>query len=283
MFHRLLARLGAREGGGEAGRARLPELIDQPLSSYPELYENLLDIRRYNRWLGGRRFLMRHLAPLLLAEPRRRWTILDLATGSADIPQHLAKWGARRGLRLTCIGLDANALVLRAARELLHGAARPTSSGLPAAGVRLLRADARALPLRDGSVDVVLCSQALHHFEDGEGRALLRSLARLARRAVIVEDLVRHWLPYRGVQAIVRATTRNRLTRADGPASVRNSFSPAEWRRLAAALAAEGYVLHRHFPYRAVLTLRRPPPPMGFAAEPVGTASSSQAGEQHAW
>src|SRR5258708_35784500 len=57
---------------------------------------------------------------------------------------------------------------------------------------------ARALPFRDGSVDVVLCSQLLHHFAGDEIPAVIAELDRVARARVIIAALRRSWLAAAG-------------------------------------------------------------------------------------
>ena len=64
-------------------------------------------------------------------------------------------------------------------------AATTAVSGLTVAG------DALALPFATDSVDVVTCSQVLHHFEQGDSLRLLGELTRVARRRVIVAELRR--------------------------------------------------------------------------------------------
>ena len=66
-------------------------------------------------------------------------TLLDLGTGSADLPFRLAGWAKRRGVDLHAWGLD------RAARHLSIAASRGID-GRPEVG--LLRADAGRLPFR---------------------------------------------------------------------------------------------------------------------------------------
>src|SRR5262249_61450111 len=54
-------------------------------------------------------------------------------------------------------------------------------------------ARALELPFRDHSIDLVMCSQILHHFDDDGAGEFLREMHRVARRAVIVSDLRRSW------------------------------------------------------------------------------------------
>jgi hypothetical protein len=73
----------------------------------------------------------------------------------------------------------------------------------------------------------------LHHLEPPEAVKLLREMARVAREAVIVNDLdrARPWLL--GAQILSRLATRNRYTRHDAPLSVRRAYRPDELAALA--------------------------------------------------
>ncbi|HEU4793016.1 MAG TPA: hypothetical protein VFS96_05095, partial [Nitrolancea sp.] len=71
----------------------LDRLDDDRLIS--ELGTNLRDIRRTNRYLGGASALLNRLWPYLNdANDTRPVTLLDVATGSADIPIIIARRSA---------------------------------------------------------------------------------------------------------------------------------------------------------------------------------------------
>ena len=67
-------------------RAGSPELLDGVLEP-ATLAENLRDLARVNRWLGGRAISAKAIRPLSLRVPAL--TILDVGTGAADIPLYL--------------------------------------------------------------------------------------------------------------------------------------------------------------------------------------------------
>src|SRR4029453_3704481 len=58
-------------------------------------------------------------------------------------------------------------------------------------GVKFLRADVRALPMTDDAVDVVHASLLLHHLDPQDAVTALREMRRVARDAVVVNDLRR--------------------------------------------------------------------------------------------
>src|SRR2546430_11355929 len=62
--------------------------------------------------------------------------------------------------------------------------------------IRLVLADAAALPVREGVADVVTSALTLHHLEPDGAVASLREMAAAARRAVIVNDLLRTRLAF---------------------------------------------------------------------------------------
>ena len=87
------------------------------------------------------------------------------------------------------------------------------------------RADALRLPFADESVDIVLCSQLLHHFEDELAVALLRELDRVARHRVIVSDLRRSWLAASGIWLVSFPLRFHPVSRHDGVVSVLRGFT----------------------------------------------------------
>jgi SAM-dependent methyltransferase len=227
-------------------RAAGAERMDEPDQDPAELARSLADLRAVNRWLGGRRIVLAHLARLAGRHPRSRYRILDVATGSADIPLAIAAWGRRRGVEVEVVATDLHPATLAEAGR--------RSRAEPA--VRIEPADARALPYGDGAFDLALCSTALHHFDRrAELLGVLREMRRVARIGGIVSDLRRSRPALLGARLLAATLWRRHpVTRHDGPLSVRRAFIPAELRDLAREAGLPGARVHAHLPFRVALT-----------------------------
>lgn len=201
------------------------ELLDLPGTDPVELAGCLRDIARLNR-LGPIRSLLVHAAHFL---ERHRgpgpFRILDLGTGYADIPVALIHWARRRGRRVSVIALDRRPDVVTCARA--------ATRGIP--GIRLLLGEVRQLPIRPGSVDLVICSLMLHHLSEAAVIDVLRLMAVTARLGFLVSDLRRSRGAWLAAWVATRAISRNRLTRHDGPLSVRRAYTVTELARFSAA------------------------------------------------
>lgn len=218
-------------------RGEATELLDEAGHDPAELAANFRDIRRVNQLLGGTSVILQHLPRLLAAIPDSRpATILDLATGCADIPLAVARWANRRNLPLTIIASDSAPEVLALAHEAVAG--HP--------GISLARYDARAVPLPDNHVEIVLCSLSLHHFAPDDAVQVLREMNRLARTGFILNDLHRGRLGYAAAWLAARLTTRNRLTRHDAPLSVRRAYTVAELAGLLRRAGIDHAAISRH-------------------------------------
>jgi len=77
----------------------------------------------------------------------------------------------------------------------------------------------------------------LHHFSPDQAVVVIREMARVARIGVIVDDLLRSRVGYVGARLLGALLTSNRLTRHDGPLSVRRAYRRPE---LAALLRRAG-------------------------------------------
>lgn len=233
-------------------RAAGSELMDEPTADREELARSLADIRLVNRWLGGTRVVLRHLAALVERHPRPSWRVLDIASGSGDIPLAVARWARKRGIRMEIVATDNHAGTL--AMAAAHTAADPA--------VRTEVADALSLPWPDGSFDVALLSTALHHFDDERDCVrVLREMDRVTRAGFIVNDLARSRPALLGARLLAATVwRRHALTRHDGPLSVRRSFTAAELRALATRAGLRLARVRTHLPFRLALVVEKEAP-----------------------
>lgn len=213
------------------------EVLDDPACP-PDLRErSITDVTRANLLLGGRRAVLAELRLLLpsLAGLQREVTMLDVGTGLADIPAAARRMASRHGVTLRTIGLDEAASLARASGDRLD------------AGVC---ADARVMPFATGSVDVVTCSQVLHHFGAEDAVALLREMDRVARCSVIVSDLRRSWVAAGGFWVLSFPMGFHPVSRADGTLSVLKGFTATELATLVASATGARVSVARRLGWR---------------------------------
>jgi len=213
------------------------ELMDEPVEDADELAGNLRDVAFANAHLGGTAPVVRALRRLGAR------TVLDVGSGAGDVPLAIVHDGERRGaaVRVTCLDVSDQMLAI----------ARRTTGAHPA--LEFVRGDGASLPFADGAFDAVTCTLALHHFEPGAARALLREMRRVARIAPVVCDLRRSAFAFAGAWLWSR-TSRNRLTRHDAPLSVRRAYTPGEALALAREAGWRAPRVRREPFYRMTLT-----------------------------
>jgi SAM-dependent methyltransferase len=223
-----------------------PELMDAPGLPESEVVQAYQVLRRVNRQLGNLRSLGRELQRFLDDEPLEVGggpvSILDLGSGSGDLPRALRDRLERQRIPGRVLGLDRDPTAVALAR----GQALDTVQG-----------DALRLPFADGSIDLVTAVKFAHHFH-GEGLSrLVSEMARVAGRRVVILDIERHWLAYWGFVAWSRLLTRNRLVRYDGPLSVLRGFTAGELAGLGDHLPAFSWTVRTYPGFQLALVGRR--------------------------
>nr|CAA9258847.1 hypothetical protein AVDCRST_MAG63-2390 [uncultured Armatimonadetes bacterium] len=229
-------------------RVQQPELIDSVEPPEHDFAAAFGDIARVNRFLGGTRAVVGALDGIFgsLAPSSRPVTMLDLATGSADIPRAIVR-AARRGrwgdrtVRVTAA--DNHPKVLALARRLCQGYPEITVE----------HADVFALPHADDAFDIVLCSMAFHHFATDGCVHVLREMERIARVGFVVNDLVRDRTARRLIWGLTRLLGANRLTRHDAPLSVLRAFTLPEYEQMVREAGISGCTVRAVPFYRAVI------------------------------
>ena len=173
---------------------------------------SLADVARANVLFGGISSALDELKQGLKEVPKKA-TLLDVGTGLGDIPSRARKEALRAGVELTTFGLDA-------AIEL-------ASASRPSVDFSVC-ANALRLPFADNSIDIVMCSQVLHHFAASEAPAMLREMDRVARVRVIVSDIHRSWIAAVGLWLASFPLGFHAVSRHDGVVSVLRGFTREE-------------------------------------------------------
>jgi ubiquinone/menaquinone biosynthesis C-methylase UbiE len=214
---------------------QLTELMDEPNVDPAELAQALLFIRKVNRFLGGTSAVMGHLKKWEGTWPRDRVIrILDVATGSGDIPQAIVKWARATGRRVNVVGLDLHPATLNIARQWVGDDP----------DITFLQADALAMPVADGAFDVVTCSMFLHHLNEEQALQAIGEMLRVSRGGVIVNDLCRS----RWAKAAIYLLTlfASKIDRHDARVSVAKGWVRNEVEKWPAVVGAEWLKYHGH-------------------------------------
>ena len=227
-------------------RVPTPELLDSDAGTPSEIAASLNDLRRINRWFGGtsttvdliRRAALNNGASVVpaprVSQPSIHLSLLEIAAGSGYVPQAARDHLAQTGIQLALTLLD------RAPSHV--GTAQRN-------GAAAVVADACSLPFRESSFDLVSSNLFLHHLGPDELVSCVSECLRVCRRAVLINDLIRHpvhmALVYSGMPLY-----RSRLTRHDAPASVRQAYTKKEMHELlrrtgAARIEMKSYYLFR--------------------------------------
>ena len=145
-----------------------------------------------------------------------------MGTGGGDVPRALVRWARRAGRPIRLFALDRDPAAARVA--LGRGRGYPE--------IVVLQGDAVDLPVRSGSVDVVISSLTLHHLEEAAAVRHLAEMDRAAGRGIVVNDLARSRTAYALVWLVTRLFAVNRMSRHDGPVSVQRAYVREELRVL---------------------------------------------------
>lgn len=205
-----------------------PELMDRPEARPADLAEALRSLRGLNRFFGSYA-LVRHFL--------RRWIkrgdclrVLDLATGSGDIPRLMVNHASAVGAKIQVTAIDFQPATVEIAR---HWSRDYPEISYQTADVLSYQSDE--------PFDLVNCALALHHFSFDDAVRLLRRARELSRRFVLVSDLRRGFFCTAGVHLLTAFIFKDAMTKNDGRLSAARAFSFDELRDLAECAGWENF------------------------------------------
>jgi len=204
-------------------RATETELLDQPDFDPALAAASYRFMERVNGFFGGIRVVRRFLAAE--TEGRRAdappLRILDVGSGSCDIPLAVGRWARGRGipLRFTCLEMAGPAVDI--ARRQLVRASDPA--------VQLLQEDVFTHEPSD-PYDCAVASMCFHHFSDAQILALVQRLRGFVRRSILINDLRRSRLASLAARVLLVGAPAG--VRHDALLSIRRGFTLREMKAL---------------------------------------------------
>src|SRR5947208_16382484 len=90
--------------------------MDRPQPVTPELERDLASLRSFNRWFGSHR-LVRHFLRRWL-KPNGKARILDVATGSGDMPRLIVDHASSKNVSVHIDAIDQQASTIEISRGL---------------------------------------------------------------------------------------------------------------------------------------------------------------------
>lgn len=211
-------------------RELVAELLDTDAGSADEVRASLRDLDRINRWFGGVHTTAGMLRRVTSDPAKRRFSVLDVAAASSRVVDLAAEQ----------IELDVNVTRLDRAPSHFQGQAGVVGEALQ-------------LPFMDGAFDLVHSCLFLHHLAASEATLFLQDALRVAKNAVLVNDLRRdplHWWSVKLASPILFS----RITQHDGPASVRQAYTRDELVDIAEATGSR-WEIRKSFLFRFAMIL----------------------------
>lgn len=201
-------------------RACEQELIDLPDCAPALAVSSYRFMGTVNRWFGGTRVVRRFVAAET-AKSRRNGTmrILDIGSGSCDIPLSVSRWARaqRIPVHITCLETSARAVAI--ARARLEQARDPA--------VQVLQQDVFSHQPQE-PYDLAVASMCFHHFSDERIFELVERLRAFVRGGLLINDLRRSLPALAGAGLLLAVSGAPAGVRHDALLSIRRGFKADE-------------------------------------------------------
>jgi 2-polyprenyl-3-methyl-5-hydroxy-6-metoxy-1,4-benzoquinol methylase len=226
-------------------RSHEPEWMDLGPSHYTtiEYHDCLYQLGRIGRLLGGDNATFKALKRLKI-QPS---SFLDVGCGGGLFTMRLAKAYPKAEV----VGIDISQEAITFAQEHLKLHQPPLTN------VSFYVPPKPQLDDFSQESDIVMATLVCHHLSDQEFISFLQQACRIAKQAVILNDLHRHPLASLGFAALVPLFFRKRLTLHDGLLSIQRSFTSQElWSYLeAAGIDKRHCSVTWHWAFRWIITI----------------------------
>ncbi len=221
------------------------EVMDDPDLPRDEHELALRGLARLNRCSGVTSAMYRRLKRLAMIRENQSLHLLDVASGSGDVPLRWADWARRDGWKLQLTLLDLRSVAIEEQQRRAHAADLHVLS---------LQHDCLRNPLPSG-FDVATCSLFMHHLENQQAVQLLQAMRQASNGSVIICDLERNYLNLALVSMASRLLSRSKVVHTDATLSIQGAFTIPEFQVIGQQALGHPIKIQRLFPCRFLATI----------------------------
>ena len=221
-----------------------PERMDDPDLPTEDHLHALQGLARLNRFSRIEPSLFQIIRRFGRRQPNGKLRVLDVASGSGDVPIQWITRAKREGWELDLTMVDNRSTACDEQQRLA------AKKGVRANAIQLDYLSS-ALP---GGFDEVTCSLFFHHLKNFEVFQLLQSMQAASSGGLVLCDLERSWMNLQMVRLASRCLTRSPIVHEDALISVRAAFTTGEFGTIASSALSRPFKIERVFPCRFVLT-----------------------------
>jgi 2-polyprenyl-3-methyl-5-hydroxy-6-metoxy-1,4-benzoquinol methylase len=203
-------------------RATQPEFLDSKDCDTQLAYSSYRLMKWVNRFGGGTKAVENYLATEISHNgDSRSVRILDIGSGTCDIPLAILKWARNKSQKIEFTCLEINETALKIATE------------------NIKRSGFDAIELKDESIfefdcrqdfDYIVGSMFFHHFQNERILNLIKKLRSYMVKSILINDLRRNLMSYAGCR--IMACLFSKGLRHDVLLSIRKGFKSKELSRL---------------------------------------------------
>ncbi|TAE41231.1 MAG: methyltransferase domain-containing protein [Sphingobacteriales bacterium] len=180
-----------------------------------QIHPVLKELQTINKLLGGFTVFYNAFKSIKLQNGD---IVSDWGCGGGDSLQVLNQYFTRKNLHLNFVGIDATPAAVQFAQQA-HQHQK---------NIRFLLADVLKTNFKPAEFDVVISSLFTHHFDDDSWVLLIQKMANASKKAVVINDLHRHWFAYYSIGWLTQLFSKSAMVKYDSKLSVLRSFTRKE-------------------------------------------------------
>ncbi len=200
-------------------RSYTEELLDQDNIPFEDIKLNIRELNLVNKWLGGHKITLQGFEKIL--GNRTDISVCEIGCGGGDNLSAIVKWCNKKGITITCTGIDIKEECITFAAE----------NKFLSPYTLWIVSDYRKVEF-DNKPDIIFSSLFCHHFKEEELVAQVKWMKENSNTGFFINDLERNRIAYYSISVLTKFFSSSYLVKNDGPLSVARSLTKKEWGKI---------------------------------------------------
>ena len=221
-------------------RSSQKELLDEENIPSLDLYQNLKELAFINTYLGGFHINVSGVSTLI-TEKQQEYTIADIGCGGGDNLLAIAKWAAKKNIRVKLIGIDLKKDAIDYARK----------NCAAYSNIHFIESDYKLAQVK--GIDIIVSSLFCHHLSDKDLLDCMLWMKKNSKIGFVVNDLHRHKIAYYSIKWLTQLFSKSYLVKNDAAVSVSRGFKKEELEKQVKAAGIKAHSLEWKWAFRYLL------------------------------